>query len=78
MRDMGVMKESLYGFLAMGLTGAFTGFVPLAVLMKRLKKVSLRQAFTVTGLLVFIGAFKFATGGVGELEKGDFLIGIST
>ncbi len=74
--DMGVMKGHLNSITAMAAIGITAGFAPLFLLKKFLKKIPIKEALILPSLLLFIGALKFASGGVKGIEEGDLLINI--
>jgi uncharacterized membrane protein len=71
--DVGLMKEDVVGSAAMALGGTALGFAPLILLRGRIERIPFQKVFTLPGLLISLGAFQFALGGVGEVEEGSIV-----
>jgi hypothetical protein len=72
--DMGAMRENVYGFLAAGAAGMASGLIPALALAIYARRLPLDRAFSMPSILMTAGAFKFATGGVGEIEKENIVV----
>ncbi len=72
--DLGAMQEKPLTALMSGLAGMLTGFIPLVLFRKYLRKLPLERAFSLPSLLMTIGALQFAFGGVSELERENIMI----
>jgi len=56
--------------------GLLPGFVPLLFIIRKLPRLGLDRFFSPSSLLITVGAVKFITGGLGEVEDGDILISL--
>lgn len=56
--------------------GLVIGLLPIWLLEKKIASARLERFFSPGSLLVTVGAIKFITGGVPEVEDGDILIGV--
>ncbi len=75
-RDLGTMSEAARPIAILFILGIAAGFAPLAFAGKLLEKVPLKRGLTLPGLFVALGALKFLTGGMGEVESADILISL--
>ena len=67
--DTGQMQEATYMVLGAGAAGTAIGFIALVPARRLLDKFkSVPRSLSASTLLILLGAMKFASGGVGELE----------
>ncbi|RMG69245.1 MAG: DUF2318 domain-containing protein [Nitrospirae bacterium] len=74
-RDLGLMKDASSEAIALSMAGLALGFSPLLLYRLYLKRLSfLSKGVTLSVALSFSGAFKIATGGLGELTRDDIIV----
>lgn len=71
--DIGRMAGALPMSTALGIAGLATGLVALAALHGLIARARLERAMSMATLLMLVGAVRFASGGVGEVEDGSIL-----
>ncbi len=76
--NSGYLKENVSGALVISMLGIVMGFSPLLFYRFYRKKLSfLERAVTWPVVLVFAGAFRIATGGLGELSRDDIVLSLN-
>jgi hypothetical protein len=74
-RDLGLIDSPVPAY-AGGALGLVLGFAPLILIINKLPGLGLQRFFSPASLLITVGAAKFITGGLGEVEDGDILISL--
>lgn len=77
MLDNSLMEENIFGILFSGVCGLALGFMPLLLIRSWFDRLRIPQGLTAVTLLIAIGAFRFAFGGLGEFEDAGVVISVN-